>query len=1695
MLTIPGFSITEQIYASAHSLVYRAYSQHLALPVILKVLRTDNASPYDIARLQHEYAMLHALDVPGVVKAYAFESEPSYMLVLEDIGGESLDRLIPAGGIDLDTFFLLALRITETLGQIHQRHTMHKDLNPANVVLHLATLQVRLIDFGISTSLTSEDSDFLHPTMLESTLSYMSPEQTGRMNRSIDYRTDFYSLGVTCYELLTGHLPFESEDPLELVHSHIAREPVPPHMLRPEIPRPLSAVVLKLLAKNAEDRYQSAHGIRADLEQIRSRRSDPALLEEFVPGQHDISHRLLLAQKLYGREHEAARLLATFEQVSQGAGAILLISGAAGTGKTSLVAEVHRPITQQRGYFVSGKFDQIQRNIPYAALIQAFRALIRHLLTEDTQRIALWKERLLAALGTNSSVICDVIPELELIIGPQQAPPDLDPAESHNRFTLIFRQFVRVFAQPQHPLVLFLDDMQWADRASLECIKDSLSTRTSPYMLLIGAYRNTEVGPNHPLAHIGQTLQQAGVHIHTIRLEPLHVTHITQMLCDALACHRAEAQPLAELLHTKTGGNPFFLREFLHTLAARDLLAVDNTYGCWAWDLETIRELDLADNVIELLAERVQRLDPRTVALLKLAACIGNRFDLETLAIVSEQAASDVAEWLAAALREHIVVSLSNTYQVAEVARSSSTHIASATYRFAHDRVQQAIYEQTHAAERHATHWQIGWLLLRNTPPEERDERLFDIVFQLNKGDARHASQRERRIVAQLNLQAGQKAKTSAAYEPAFQYLSAGLALLDAASWQQHYDLALALHTETAEAAYLVGDTMTLDRLVAEVLAHARDLLDTVEIHDIVIRRIASQGNMLAAIHQALPVLAQLGEPLPSQPTPATTRRELQRTEELLALHPFESLAHQPLLTTPRHLAALRLMARIAAPVYLAMPPLVPTLACRMVRLSVVHGSHPAAIFGFVAYGVVRISMDDIEGGYCFGMLALRLIEQAGPAGLSFRTRVLHGVGLHIRHWREHIRQTLPLLLEAYQSGLETGDFEYGCYGAYSYGGLALLAGHELTRLEQEVAEYDEAIAHLRQAISLRYNLLFHQAIHNLLHTNTPPHHLRGHIFDPEEMLPPLETANERLLHFFFHTLSAMLGYMFERYEQAVEHSAAAARSADYAAGIPYLALWTWYDSLARLAAAGAAPTAEQAHALDAHIEANQARLALWAQHAPMNHRHRWHLVEAERARRLGYDGDAREHYDQAIALAKEHAYLNDEALACERASRFYREKGLAQHSDLYLRNAYYAYIRWGAHAKVKALEAQYPQLVARPATTGSSTSRTTPILHTSHEHAHDLDFTSIIRASQAISGEIVLDTLLRKLMHVLIENAGAQRGVLLLEETGEWIVEAEGVINRHNFALLPEIPAAEAEIPLSVINYVIHTRQHVVLDDTTASDTFAHDAYIQQHRPFSLLCLPLLHHGTLMGLLYMENHLTCGAFTDNRLEVLRLLSGQATISIENARLYQRMEDLVARLQRSSSDLAHAYDATLEGWVRMLDLRDNETEGHSQRVTQMSVRLAHAYGLSDDDLVHVRRGALLHDIGKMAIPDAILHKPGPLAPDEWKLMQQHPTYAYALLQPIAFLRPALDIPHYHHEKWDGSGYPHGLRGKAIPPLARLFAVADVWDALCSDRPYRHAWSVDRVCAYLREQAGHHFDPHVIDLFFQHFKTISAEPLP
>jgi predicted ATPase len=798
--------------------------------------------------------------------------------------------------------------VTESLRQVHQQHIMHKHVTPGNIVLNPATGAVKLIDFGMASVLAREMIAFRNSSVLEGTLAYLAPEQTGRMHCAMDERADFYALGVTFYELLTGHVPFTQADPLELLHAHLALTPPPPHAVNAAIPLMLSAIMLRLLAKNAADRYQSAEGLQGDLAACLQQWQALGRIAPFALGRHEVLDRFHLPQKLYGREAERATLRTAFDRVRAGGCELVFVAGYAGVGKSALVQELYTPITRQRGLFITGKYDQLQRTIPYSALIQAFQSLIRHLLTDSDATQAAWRATLRTALEPNGRLLVELLPELEVLIGPQPAVADVPPADASNRFYLVVHNFLRVLAQPEHPLVIFLDDLQWADAASLRLLQ-TLGTATDlPHLFLIGAYRDHDVDAAHPLRLILDDMHKAGAIVHHVSLPPLTAAHVTQWLSDALACSPDRAASLAALVHTTTGGNPFFCSECLHALYADGLLTFDHAQGVWQWDMARLKRRALIDNVVDLLVGKVQQCRPATQQALQLAACIGNQFDLRTLAMVHEKSPREAAADLWEAVTEGLLVPVSDTYKLITQDIWGLDEAMTVVYRFVHDHVQQAVYTCIPDADKQAVHFRLGQLLWRNTPPAAREEHIFDIVHQLNLGRSLLAEQTACDEVAALNLAAGRRASASAAYAPAFSFLCTGLELAGTKVWERDYALALALHTEAAEAAYLSGHFDTMERLTTDVLGRARTVVDKARVYEIRVRAYAMQSTFDAALQAGLEGLRLLGVAFPSEPGQAHIQQGMQAMYALLAVQPLETLATLPDMTEPRAQAALLIL-------------------------------------------------------------------------------------------------------------------------------------------------------------------------------------------------------------------------------------------------------------------------------------------------------------------------------------------------------------------------------------------------------------------------------------------------------------------------------------------------------------------------------------------------------------------------------------------------------------------------------------------------------------------------------------------------------------------------------------------------------------------------------------------------------------------
>lgn len=1520
MINLAGYEITNQIHESNNSLVCRGLRKQDNQAVILKFLKQDYPMPASLVRYKQEYEITRNLHLESVPKTYSLERyQNSLVIILEDSGGQSLKLLLASQKLTLEDFLLTAIKITRALGQIHQHNIIHKDINPSNLIINSTTGLVQIIDFGISTVLTRENPTLKNPNVLEGTLSYISPEQTGRMNRSIDYRTDFYSLGVTFYEMLTGQLPWDYNDAMELVHCHIAKQAVPPHQINPEIPKVVSDIVMKLLEKTAEARYQSAWGIIGDFEECQQQLRTKGSIADFAIAQKDITDKFQIPQKLYGRENEVETLLAAFERVSRGSTEMMLVSGYSGIGKSALVQEVYKPITKASGYFIAGKFDQFQRNVPYAAVVKAFQSLVKQLLTESETQLTTWKEKLLAAFGDNGQIIIDVIPDVELIVGKQPPVQELGATEAQNRFNLVFQKFIRVFCSVEHPLVIFLDDLQWADSATLKLLQVMMADEETKYLFLMGAYRDNEVSPTHPLIMTLEALQNQGATINHITLTPLDIEHITNLIADTVRRDRGSVILLAELVVGKTQGNPFFVNQFLRTLYEENLLNFNLQQRNWDWNISKIEAVGITDNVVELMVGKLRKMPDSTQQVLRLAACVGNSFDLNTLSIVHEKYTAETFTELVPAIQDGLILATSELGVTEEEIVQS--HLVITTYKFLHDRVQQAAYTLIEESSKKTVHLQIGRLLWQNTSLDTRTEEIFAIVDHLNLGSERVGDESERTEIAKLNLTAGQKAKAATAHAAATEYLQAGLGLLANSSWTHHYELTLALHTEAAEAAFLSGDFDRMQRFIDLVQNCAKTLLDKVKVYEVQMQAYIGQNRLLEAVNTALQVLKLLGVEFPSQPNPSDIGQALGETAAILNGLRIEDLMDLPQMTEPYKLAAMRLLSSIFGAAYLAAPELAPLTVCKQINLSVQYGNASVSPFAYANYGLLLCAIvGDIDLGYQFGQLALTLVSKLNAQEIKAKTVFM--VNTVIRHWKEHLRETLEPFLSVYSSGLETGDVEYGAYGLLMYSWFAYFSGKELTVLEREIAINRDAIHKIKQETSLQYIETYWQATLNLLGKSENPCVLKGEACDEQIRLPLHEQANDRLGVSYIYWNKLLLSYWFENYSEAIENTAIAEKYLDVVVGLPLVPLFHFYDSLVWLAVYPARPESEQNTILE-RVRANQEKMQKWAHHAPMNYLHKFYLVEAERHRVLGEKIEAMEMYDKAITLAKENKYINEEALAYELAAKFYMSWGKETIAQVYMQNAHYSYQLWGAIAKVEHLQEKYPQFLARTSaktTTQTKVNRTTTVPTTTSTNLGDtLDLTTVMKASQAISGEIVLSKLLARLMKIAIENAGAEKGFLILEKAGNWAIEAEGSVKKDEVSVLRSHPlnaeAASGETPKlasAIVNYVIRTQENVVLNNATQEGQFTRDPYIAATQPKSILCTPLLHQGKLTGILYLENNLTEGAFTTDRLELLQLLSAQIAISIENAQLYNNLQEFNQNLEQLVSDRTQELSNTLD---------------------------------------------------------------------------------------------------------------------------------------------------------------------------------------
>ncbi len=1484
-MTPTGYQIAAELCRGEQYVMYRGRREADRVPVLLKSPLRQPARAAQIEGLRRQFTLLSDLSLPGVPRAYELvRSDGTCWLVLEDAGAMPLASLLAAGPIELSTFFHLALQLAAILAELHRRDIIHRNIQPESILVHPATRALQLDGFALASRGSGETQTPVPPALLSGALPYMSPEQTGRMNRTTDYRTDFYSLGATFYEMLTGLRPFGATDALELIHSHIASRPVSPAERRAGVPEAVSAIVMKLLEKRAEARYQSAHGLKADLERCAREWGARRAIAPFPLGTHDVSDRFLIPQELYGREREVRELTRGFERVCQGPAALMLVAGYSGVGKTSLIQELYRPIVRQRGHFIAGKFDQVMRNIPYGALLQAFRGLVQQLLTESEERLGLWRTRIETALGANAGVLTEVMPEIELIIGPRPAAPPLAAAEAQNRFRLVFQNFVGALVAREHPMVVFLDDLQWADAASLALLQSLLTSLDLQFLYVIGAYRDNEVDADHQLTRTAAALEAAGVPVDRIALAPLGLPDLTRFAADCLHRDDAEIAALAQLVASKTEGNPFFVIQFLKTLWQERLLVFDHDQQRWVFHIDDIAGAPMTDNVVDLMSRKIQRLSAATQRVLTLAACVGNPFDLPTLAIVSQQSPQETGDSLREALDNGLVLRVAG--QDAEGDGVPGAGLS--TYAFLHDRVQQAAYVRLPIERRQELHLAVGRLLQQRWQRGTAEERVFDVVGHLNLGRDLMTDAAERLALARLNLTAGVRAKSSTAYEAALGYFTAGLELLPESHWSSDYALMFELHREAAECAYLCGDFDDAERRFENLLARAATALDKAQVYDLRVVQYENMSRFAEAARIGLEGVALFGVSFPADTAARQNALEIESAliDRRLAGRSIASLVELPVMEDAETRMVMRLLTDTWAPAYIAGGDVVASLiSARMTRLSIEHGNTEDSAYGYVTHAIsVGPVRGDYRSAYEWGALALAVNERFGDQ--KRRAKIHQQFNAHVTLWRRPLESCAHHAREAYRSGLESGDFTYAGYGAFTESWPAFLTSRDLDAYVRDLSPNLALLRRIRTfGLAGAHSVMLNWA-RALQGRTENPLSLSDANFD--EGAYAAENADNPFFMTVLHVAKLHLALHCEDFA-AARDAALAARQWGWGRGTIWPVLLEFWGGLALTGLYRDAGAHEQ-QAYWAELVAARGSLQLLAENCPENFRCFFLLLSAEMESIEGGALEALALCEEAIRYARQTDSLQHEALAHELGGRAWLPRN-ERVAAVYLGEARRCYRAWGAAAKVRQLEERYPPLRAGEP----------------EEAAPSLDVASVTQAAHALAGEIVLDELLRKLMRIAIQNAGAERGFFLQEKDGHLVIEAEGVVDHDAVSLLGSLPLQSSSgLSRAVVQYVRKTGTSLVLADAAADQRFAADPYILAARPKSILCMPVVHQGARGGILYLENNLTTDAFTAERIAVLDVLSSQAAISLENARLYRERTEEVARRTRAEEDLRAA---------------------------------------------------------------------------------------------------------------------------------------------------------------------------------------------
>lgn len=1510
------FETTDKLYESARSVLYRTVETAGQPRFILKILKGEHEgerpSPQSLARFRREIEISRELRSAHVITVDRLESvDGTLVAVLEDFGGDSLEACLRRERPSLREALGVSICICSGLADIHNSGIVHKNICASNVLWNQATGEAKLTDFGIASRLELVAGSPVAPQVLEGSLPYMSPEQTGRMNRPVDYRTDFYSLGVTLYELFTGRRPFEGDDPLEIIHGHLAKQPVAPASHEPALAGAVSDIILKLLQKNSEDRYQSAQGIRDDLIECTRQLDAHGAIGPFPLARKDVRGRFRLSPKLYGRDGEVASLLGAFERAVAGDLVFTLVKGHSGVGKSVLVQELYRPLALARGRYISGKYDQYQRSVPYSAIGRAFNTLCDQLLCETDDTLERWRQRILGAVGKNGQALIEVIPRLEDIVGPQPALPERQAQSAQNLFNQVCQDFIQAICRPEEPLVLFLDDLQWADIASLSLLRIILKNSGVRGLHLVGAYRDNEVDSSHPLLLLVDEVDKSGLTVAALHLENLTLGSVTTFTADTLSLDESEAGGLARIVYSKTQGNAFFTTEFLKALHAEGLLRFNPARLEWEWDVAGIEARGFTDNVVALMASRIRLLPDSAQQLLRLAACIGSPFDTATLAIISGgHGVPRVLEDLAPAIQQGVIVAIGAAHHRRGTPDGDADQDR---FRFQHDRVQQAAYSLILEGERPRVHLDIARQLLDDSLASGHvDDRLFEIVGQYTNGAALLTDAAEKLRVAQLSLQAGLKARKATAHHAALDHFRTARDFLPEGVSNSEDPLAFEIHLGLAKSCSIAGQFAEAEALYPILLPRARTLMDMVRVLTVQMDDYHLQGQYDRAIDVQKTALSLLGESVPSLEgqLAAAVDQELTLSSRYLGGRLVADLLNAPEITSPEIGATLKTLLSLWMSAYLvSREDLVQWTSVRLANLSLQHGNSEAAAFAYVQYGYLCINRRQaFEEGYQYGQLALTLADR--HENLEMRGKVYFLFGIFVCHWTKHVALATEAMRKGYLFSVEAGDWTYAVYAAANIVSNLIIAGVPCDEVETEARKYHQF---LKDKAEVGLNSFFlpgaYCALLNLTGRTASPDSFDGEFLNEERFHETL--GHLPIVEAWFYAVKIRCLYLHRSFDAGAQ---VIAKAEVVAQGVPsqIKVPEAYFYSCLMLAAA-------HARIRDAETKARywtlfhkyEAQMKLWADHSPDNYLHKYCLIVAERTR---VEGGSLEEvlgwYDRAIESGQDSHFPNVVAVARELKGRYWLERNRSGYAAFDLKEAHLNYQMWGASTKVAMLEQEFGGLLRGETVQVDQTPAT-------------LDLLSAHKASRAISGKLELQDLMETMMNVVMESAGADLGLLLREREGQWRIEAIGSLAqgvRVGSSLSSDsLQEVTSSAPFSVVHYVARTRVAVTVDNPTLDPRFGHDPYLTAVQPRSIFCVPLANRGRTLGILYLENKLVRDVFTSARRDLMDVLAGQMAISLENASLYADLKATVAsqvvtmaELREQREALVRAKDAAEE---------------------------------------------------------------------------------------------------------------------------------------------------------------------------------------